>query len=183
VVTTLTPLHEKCFESVKALACRSPILKPIDYEGSLWSGEHIFLIYDASISGIGAYYGQGKDWEPCLPAGFLSKKFSTAQLSYCTYEQETLAILEGLLRWEDKLLGRKLVIITDHRTLEFFNMQKSLSLQQTRWYEYLSRFDYSIQYVEGLIEYLHPPPLELMSILERGRPVGRDQHGWARLSR
>jgi hypothetical protein len=145
-----TPLHERCFESLKALACRSLILKPIDYEGAMRNGEHIFLICDASISGIGAYYGQGKDWESCRPAGFLSKKFSTAQLSYRTYEQETLAILEGLLRWEDKLLGRKLVIITDHRTLEFFNTQKSLSLRQTRWYEYLSRFDYSIQYVEGL---------------------------------
>ena len=86
----------------------------------------------------------------CRPAGFLSKKFSTAQLSYCTYEQETLAILKGLLQWEDKLLGRKIVIISDHQTLEFFNTQWSLSLRQTRWYKYLSRFDYSIQYVKGL---------------------------------
>jgi len=116
----------------------------------LQNGEHIFLICDTSISGIGAYYGQGKDWESCQPAGFLLKKFSSAQLAYRTYEQETLAILEGFLRWEDKLLGRKLVIITDHRTLEFFNTQRSMSLRQTRWYEYLSRFDYSIQYVEGL---------------------------------
>ena len=120
------------------------------YDHSLQNGEHIFLICDASISGIGAYYGQGKDWESCWPAGFLLKKFSSAQLAYRTYEQETLAILEGFLRWEDKLLGRKLVIITDHRTLEFFNTQRSMSLRQTRWYKYLSRFDYSIQYVEGL---------------------------------
>ena len=145
-----TPLHEKCFENLKVMACRSPILRPIDYERAQQNGEFIFLICDASISGIGSYYGQGRDWETCRPAGFLSKKFSTAQASYRTYEQETLAILEGLLRWEDKLLGRKIVIITDHRTLEFFNTQRSLSFRQTRWYEYLSRFDYSIQYVEGL---------------------------------
>ena len=65
----------------------------------------------------------------CRPAGFLSKKFSTVQLSYRTYEQETLAILEGLLCWEDKLLGRKIVMISDHQTLEFFNTQQSLSLR------------------------------------------------------
>ena len=99
---------------------------------------------------MGSYYGQGSDWETCHPAGFLSKKFSSAQLFYHTYEQETLAILEGLLRWEDKLLGRKLIIISDHGTLEFLNTQRSMSLRQTRWYEYLSRFDYSIQYVKGL---------------------------------
>ena len=145
-----TPLHEKCFDSLKVMACQSPILRPIDYEHAQKNEEHIFLICDTSISGVGSYYGQGKDWETCHPAGFLSKKFSSAQLSYCTYEQETLAILEGLLHWEDKLLGRKMVIMTDHQTLEFFNTQRTLSLQQTRWYEYLSRFDYSIQYVEGL---------------------------------
>ena len=145
-----TPLHDKCFESLKTLACRSPILKLIDYKCTSQNGERIFLICDTSISSIGAYYGQGKDWESCRPVGFLSKKFSTAQLSYRTYEQETLAILEGLLRWEDKLLGQKIIIITNHQTLEFFNMQQSMSLWQTRWYEYLSRFNYSIQYAKGL---------------------------------
>src|SRR5258706_480262 len=64
--------------------------------------------------------------------------------------QETLAILEGLLRWEDKLLGREVIIITDHRTLEFFNTQRTMSLRQVCWYEYLSRFRYTIQYVEGI---------------------------------
>ena len=144
------PLHEKCFDTLKVMACQSPILKPIDYKRAQWTGESIFLICDTSILGIGSYYGQEVEWDTCRLAGFLSKKFSTAQLSYLTYEQETLAILEGLLRWEDKLLGRRIVIITDHRTLEFFNTQRSISLGQTRWYEYLSRFDYSISHVEGL---------------------------------
>jgi hypothetical protein len=135
---------------LKVMACKLLILKPIDYECTKLNGEYIFLVCDASISGIGLYYGQGREWETCHPAGFLSKKFSVAQLSYQTYEQETLAILEGLLHWEDKFLGREIVIITDHKTLEFFNTQCSMSLRQVRWYEYLSRFNYSIQYVEGL---------------------------------
>jgi hypothetical protein len=117
------PLHEKCFASLKSIACKSPILKPIDYNRAREHGEHIYLICDASISGVGSYYGQGTNWQMCHPAGFLLKKFSSTQHSYCTYEQETLAILEGLLRWEDKLLGCEIIIITDHRTLEFFNTQ------------------------------------------------------------
>jgi hypothetical protein len=149
-VWTWGPLHEKCFASLKSIACKTPILKPIDYEKAKQIGENIFLICDASISGIGAYYGQGADWRTCRPAGFLSKKFLSAQLSYRTYEQETLAILEGLLRWEDKLLGREIIIITDHRTLEFFNTQRTMSLCQICWYEYLSRFNYTINYVEGI---------------------------------
>ena len=110
----------------------------------------IYLVCDASIAGVGSYYGQGTDWQTCHPAGFLSKKFLSAQHSYKTYEQETLAILEGLLRWEDKLLGREIIVIMDHRTLEFFNTQRTMSLRQVRWYEYLLRFNYTIQYVKGI---------------------------------
>ena len=149
-VWTWGPLHEKCFASLKSIACKSPILKPIDYEHAKECGENIYLVCDASIASVGSFYGQGVDWQTCRPAGFLLKKFSSAQHSYRTYVQETLAILEGLLRWEDKLLGCKITIITDHRTLEFFNTQRTMSLRQIRWYEYLSRFNYSIQYVEGI---------------------------------
>src|SRR5258706_7198603 len=143
-------LHEKCFTSLKSIACKLPILKPIDYDQTKEYGEKIYLICDASIAGIGSFCGQRVDWQTCRPTGFLSKKCLSAQHSYHTYEQETLAILKGLLRWEDKLLGHEIIIITDHRMLEFFNTQRSMSLWQIRWYEYLYRFNYSIQYVEGI---------------------------------
>ncbi len=137
-VWTWGPLHKKCFTSLKSIACKSPILKPIDYDQMKEYGEKIYLICDMSIASVGSFYSQGVDWQMCRPAGFLSKKFSSAQHSYHTYEQETLAILEGLLQWEDKLLGHEIVIITNHRMLEFFNTQCSMSLRQIRWYEYLS---------------------------------------------
>jgi hypothetical protein len=34
-----TLLHEKCFEMLKVIACKSPILKPIDYEWTKLNGE------------------------------------------------------------------------------------------------------------------------------------------------
>jgi hypothetical protein len=120
------PIHQKCFESIKTMACKALILKPIDPD-NLGEGEQIFLITDASPHGIGAYYGQGKTWETCRPAGFMFKKFSTAQFSYFTYEQETLAVLEGLGKWEDKLLGYKFVIVTDHQAIEFFQRTGKLT--------------------------------------------------------
>ena len=57
--------------------------------------------------------------------------------------------LEALLKWEDKLLGHRIHVVTDHRALEFFKTQRRLSSCQMRWMEYLSRFDFSIQYVHG----------------------------------
>jgi hypothetical protein len=35
----------------------------------------------------------------------MSKKFTSAQHNYRVFEMETIAILEALLKWEDKLLG------------------------------------------------------------------------------
>jgi hypothetical protein len=52
-------IHEKCFAEIKALAARTPILKPIN-PGLV---DQIWVVCDASASGVGAFYGQGKSWE------------------------------------------------------------------------------------------------------------------------
>lgn len=140
-----TPLHDHCLESIKGLACRTPILRPINPS----SDEPIWVVTDASVSGIGGYYGQGKTWQTMRPAGFHSRKFIPAQVNYATHEQEILAVIETLMKYEDKLLGRKFVVVTDHRSLEFFKTQRDLSRRQVRWSEYLGRFDFRFQYIEG----------------------------------
>ncbi|KAG6858489.1 hypothetical protein C0995_012194 [Termitomyces sp. Mi166 len=38
-----------------------------------------------------------------------------------------LTILKALLKWEDKLMGYKIHIITDHKALEFFKTQGELN--------------------------------------------------------
>ena len=79
----------------------------------------------------------------------MSKKLSDAQHHYAVHEREVLAILEALLKWEDKLLGYKFSIVTDHESLEFFRTQRKLSSRQTRWMEYIARFNADIVYVKG----------------------------------
>jgi len=79
----------------------------------------------------------------------MSKKFTLAQQHYTVHELETLAILKALIKWEDKLLGRKIHIITDHKALEFFKTQSQLSNRQFRWIDYMSCFDFNITHVKG----------------------------------
>jgi len=64
--------------------------------------------------------GQGPTWTSYRPVGLMSKKFISAQQHYAVHELEILAILEALIKWEDKLLRRKIHIITDQKALEFF---------------------------------------------------------------
>ena len=62
---------------------------------------------------------------------------------------EMITILKALLKWEDKLIGNRIHVVTDHRALEFFKTQRKLSSCQMRWMEYLSWFDFDIQYMKG----------------------------------
>ena len=138
-------LHETCFNNIKVIACKSPVLKPIDPK----STDLIWVICDTSMSGIGVMYGQGEAWQTCRPAGFMSKKFTAVQTNYQVFEMETIAILKALLKWEDKPLGRRILVVTDHKALEFFKTQRHLNSRQVHWMEFLACFDYDITYVKG----------------------------------
>jgi hypothetical protein len=139
------PIHERCFQMVKRICYKMPVIRPLNYN----SDEDVWVICDASKTGVGAMYGQGPTWDQCRPAGFMSKKFTNAQQHYAVHEQETLAILEALQKWEDKLVGHRFRVITDHKALEFFQTQAQLSNRQRRWMDYMSRFNFDITYVKG----------------------------------
>ena len=83
-------------------------------------------------------YGQGPSWQKCCPARFMSKKFTMAQQNYAVHKLETLAILKALLKWEDKLIGYHIYVITDRKALEFFKTQINLSPHQQQWMDYMS---------------------------------------------
>ena len=68
-------IHETCFQTIKALVCKYPILRPIDP----LKPEPIWLICDASLYGVGSLYRQGPKWKTCRPAGFVSKKQTDEQ--------------------------------------------------------------------------------------------------------
>src|ERR1700733_12287905 len=75
-----------------------------------------------------------------------------AQHNYHIFEHKMLAILEAFLKWEDKLLGYRIHVVMDHKALEFFKTQPCLSSRQTRWMDYLARFDFDIRYVKGILK-------------------------------
>ena len=116
---------ERCQEHLRA-APKAPILKSIDNNNP----NPIWVITDGSKAGVGAIYGQGPDWKTFKPAGFLFKKFSNAQQHYRTHEHETITVLEVLMKWEDKLLGCRFTLVTDHKGLKYFETQKNMSDRQ-----------------------------------------------------
>jgi RNase H-like domain found in reverse transcriptase len=141
------PLHETCLSCIKDLARKTPILRTIDVRVN----EPIWVVSDASGYGVGALYGQGPNWRNCRPAGFMSKKFTSAQRSYRTFEHEALAVIEALMKWEDKLVGRQFTIVTDHKALETIKTTNhdGKSGRLICWDKYLSRFKYEVMHIPG----------------------------------
>src|SRR6185437_11343452 len=69
--------------------------------------------------------------------------------NYVVHEQELLAIVHALREWRHYLLGNRIIVITDHRSLQYLATQDKLSARQTRWSEFLQQFDYEIRYRPG----------------------------------
>ena len=53
------------------------------------------------------------------------------------------------MKWEDKLLGWKFTLVTDHKSLEYFKTQLILSPRQIWWWEYLSCFNCDTIHMDG----------------------------------
>ena len=76
---------------------------------------------------------------------------ASAECNYDIYDKELLAIIRAFEEWRPELEGaaEQVQVITDHKNLEYFMTTKQLSRRQARWSEFLSRFNFAIQYCPG----------------------------------
>ena len=85
----------------------------------------------------------------CMPVAFESRQMNNAEHNYPVHEQEMLAIMRALKKWQVDLLSSHIHICTDHKTLQNFDFQRDLSQCQARWMEYLLQYEYTITYING----------------------------------
>jgi len=85
------------------------------------------------------------------PIVFYSCSMQPAELNYEIYDKELLAIFEAFQQWCNYPEGSAHVILllSDHKNLEYFTTTKQLMHCQVRWSEYLSSFNYLIHYHTG----------------------------------
>lgn len=57
-----------------------------------------------------------------------------------------LAIVEAIRTWQPYLLGKKLYIQTDQRSLKYFLEQRITTPEQQKWVVQLLGYDYEIKY-------------------------------------
>lgn len=115
--------HEQVFKKIKRLVCLAGVLGTIQVD----SPGTIFVTTDASNLRTGAMLSIGKIWETSWLVAFDSMQLNRAQHNYPVHEKELLAIVRALDKWRYHLLGMHFKVYTDHRTLQYFQSQPSLS--------------------------------------------------------
>ena len=136
---------QQAFDALKAEFRKAPMLVYPDPE------KRFFVEADASDFATGGVLSQiGPDGLK-HPVAFYSKSLAPAERNYDIFDKELLAIMRILGEWRHHLEGsrHKVVVLTDHKNLEYFLTKKDLSSRHIQWAEKLANFDLVIQYRPG----------------------------------
>lgn len=142
--------QQSAFETLKAQFISGPVLKHVE--------SHLpFLVEtDASDYAIGAVLSQfpssdTSDPSSTRPVAFFSKRLLPAEVNYSVHDKELFAIVSALQHWRHYLLGSPtpILVLSDHRNLEYFRNKPILRPRHARWQTFLSDFDFRLVYRPG----------------------------------
>ena len=125
---------------------------------------------DASAYGLGAVLLQNQQ-EKWRPVAIASRTLSETETRYAQIEKEALALTWALEKFAEYVLGKAVVLETDHKPLVPLLGQKSLDLLPPRVLRLrlrLMRFQYTIRHVPGKTLYtadmLSRAPIQDLSV-------------------
>ncbi|GFT87594.1 retrovirus-related Pol polyprotein from transposon 17.6 [Trichonephila clavipes] len=108
------------------------------------------LHVDASDYAIGGALHQVVDSE-LQPLAFFSRKLTSSEKSYSTYDRELLVIYSAIRHFRYMLEARDFTVFTDHKPLTYAFRQKSdkCSPLQIRQLDFISQFTINIVHIPG----------------------------------
>jgi hypothetical protein len=86
------------------------------------------------------------------PISYHSKFFSQAIINYQTDDKELYALAQSVKKWNHYLMGKEIIVHTDHQPLHYF--QSQTKLQQSRHFRcmgFLHQFHLVIKYKKGIL--------------------------------
>ena len=132
----------EAFESLKLFLTSTPVLALPNDEGQY------VLDTDASEFGCGAVLQQYQNGELHV-IEYASRTFNKAERKYSVTRKEMAAVIFALRHFRVYLIGVKFKIRVDHAALTHLKTVKDPSGQQSRQLEFLSRFNFDIEYRPG----------------------------------
>src|SRR3984957_9587680 len=142
VTWTWGPGQESAFVNLKTAFTSAPVLRQLKLD-------ELFIVEcDSSNKATGAVLSQVYEDGKIHPIAYMSKTLSPAEKNYDIYDKELLAVIRAFKEWRHWLEGtlRPVILITDHKNLEYFMSTKTLTKRQSRWAVFLSEFHFVIKY-------------------------------------
>ena len=137
--------QQEAFEALKHAFTTAPILRYFDL------GREAIVETDASDYVCAAVLSQKDDEGRLHPVAFMSKKMTPAECNYDIYDKELLAIVLAFEEWRQHLepSPHEILVLCDHKNLQYFMTTKMLNRRQARWSEFLSWFNFVVTYRPG----------------------------------
>ena len=105
---------------------------------------------NASGYAIGGVLSQLQEDNSWRPIAYLSRAMNETKRNYEIYDQELLAIMEGLKQWRQYLIeSDQFEIWTDHKNLGCFKKLQKLNHCQARWITELQEYDFQLIHKPG----------------------------------
>ena len=107
--------QQKAFDDLKHRLCSTPILSLLDLQ------QPFEIEMDASdyvVNAVLTHHGH--------PIAYHSETLSDTVRKYPTYDKETYSIMQAFRQWKHYILGKKTIIHTDHKPLQFIQTQRKL---------------------------------------------------------
>ena len=134
--------HEEIRCRIVSVLTSEPVLSIFDPD------RETELHTDASAIGYGAILIQKVDNVPHVVA-YYSRRTTTAESKYHSYELETLAVVNAVKHFRHFLHGRKFVVVTDCNSLKSARKKLDLTPRVHRWWAFLQSFDFDVVHREG----------------------------------
>ena len=134
---------EDAFKALKDMLCSDPVLNSPDFK------KRFIVQTDASDRGVGAVLTQVGGDGHNHPVGYYSRKLLPREQRYSTIEKECLAIKLAFEAFKVYLLGRKFVVQTDHRALEWMERLKENNARLCRWSLALQPYSFVMEHRPG----------------------------------
>lgn len=134
--------QQQAFCTLKQCVCRPPVLRLPDLS------KPFILQTDASCQGIGAILLQEEDGIK-HPVACASKKLLPRERNYSTIEREALAIVWGVRKFENYLLGTHFYLETDHHPLQYLHQAKYQNSRIMRWALLLQPYRFTVHAIKG----------------------------------
>ena len=152
--------QQKAFDTLKEKISTAPVLAFPNLQQSF------DIKTDANDYAMGAVLMQhGK------PICYLSETFNSVVVNYPTYDKELYALAQSVKKWKHYLMGKEIVIHTDHQPLQYLHSQTKLQQSRHyRWMGLLQQFHLVIRYKKGIhnkvVDMLSRPIINACTILK-----------------